>query len=175
MLARSAQQEGIMGFGEAIGTCLRKFVTFHGRARRSEYWFFVLFATLAGIAAGVVDQALPGTTQGAGPVTGLLNLVLFLPQLAVTVRRLHDSNRSGWVLLVLLVVIAGAVAGFATSLAILFDPTMLEMEKSSAFFGALAAAVIFLVPFIYLLVQMVRGGTHGPNRYGPDPKAAAAA
>jgi uncharacterized membrane protein YhaH (DUF805 family) len=82
-----------------------KYATFSGRSSRAAYWWFHLFALIAVIAALVVDVAI-GT---GGIVYGLVALALFLPNLAVTVRRLHDSGRSGWWLLIGLVPIVGFI------------------------------------------------------------------
>jgi uncharacterized membrane protein YhaH (DUF805 family) len=84
-----------MGFGDAIRSCFAKYATFSGRAPRSEYWYFVLFQALASIVAGVVSAKVE-----LNLITTLLELVLFLPALAVSVRRLHDIDKSGWWLLV---------------------------------------------------------------------------
>ncbi len=80
-----------MGFGEAISKCLNNYVTFSGRARRSEYWYFVLFNILASFAASALDMAI-----GTMILQLLVALGLFLPGISVTVRRLHDKDRSGW-------------------------------------------------------------------------------
>jgi uncharacterized membrane protein YhaH (DUF805 family) len=96
-----------MGFGEAISTCLSKYATFSGRARRSEYWFFALFEALVNIAAGVVDGVVNSSLIGA-----LAAIALFLPSLAVSVRRLHDIDRSGWWLLIGLIPILGWILLF---------------------------------------------------------------
>jgi uncharacterized membrane protein YhaH (DUF805 family) len=86
-----------MGFGQAIATCFRKYAVFSGRASRSEYWFFVLFQILLLIALMIVDAL---TFRGAVNVFATLAmLILFLPGLAVTVRRLHDVDMSGWFVL----------------------------------------------------------------------------
>ncbi len=84
-----------MGFGEAVSACFSKYATFIGRARRSEYWYFVLFQILVNVVANAVDHAM-----GSHVVSVLVDLVLFLPWLAVAVRRLHDVDKSGWWLLV---------------------------------------------------------------------------
>jgi len=87
-----------MDFMTAVRTCLSKFVDFSGRARRSEYWYFALFTFLVGIVTGILDAIL-GTdydNTSGGLVNTLVSLVLFLPSLAVGVRRLHDTGRSGW-------------------------------------------------------------------------------
>jgi len=78
-----------MTFGESISTCFSKYATFEGRATRSEYWWFFLFSFLASGAAGLMGET----------VSGLFSLAILLPSLAVGVRRLHDTDRSGWFLL----------------------------------------------------------------------------
>ena len=98
-----------MSFVDAIKTVLSKYVTFSGRARRSEYWFWALAIVLASLVASFIDRGL-GTDPGqVGPVSGLLGLATFLPNLAVTVRRLHDTSRSGWWVLIALIPIVGAI------------------------------------------------------------------
>lgn len=108
-----------MTFGAAVSSCLSKYATFTGRAPRSEFWWFWVFTLLVEIAAlfvggmlltgSVVEQ---GMAPGMGPgissmhgwyvyavpnwLAGLAHLLLFLPSLAVAIRRLHDVGRSGW-------------------------------------------------------------------------------
>ncbi|MGJ7442470.1 DUF805 domain-containing protein [Aquipuribacter sp. MA13-6] len=100
-----------MTFPEAIGTCLRRYADFTGRARRSEYWWFLLLVALVVAAGGLLDQAfgLVEPVEGGGPVAGLATLALLLPHLAVGARRLHDTGRSAWWLLLWLVPVGGAV------------------------------------------------------------------
>jgi uncharacterized membrane protein YhaH (DUF805 family) len=87
---------------------LRKYAEFSGRARRKEYWMFVLFQILAGIAAGIVDGIFgTGFQYGSGIVSLLVSLGLLLPGLAVSVRRMHDVNKSGWFILIGLIPIIG--------------------------------------------------------------------
>lgn len=77
--------------------CLRNYVNFSGRARRKEYWFFVLFTFIFSIVARLLDLLIFGPSGML--ISGLFGLAMLLPQLAVLVRRLHDTNRSGkWVL-----------------------------------------------------------------------------
>jgi uncharacterized membrane protein YhaH (DUF805 family) len=96
-----------MNFGQAIKSGFSNYVTFSGRAARSEFWYWTLFVVLVTIAAGILDRGLfdfdePTTTGVFGP---LVSLIFFLPGLAVSVRRLHDLDRSGWWLLLVLTVI----------------------------------------------------------------------
>jgi uncharacterized membrane protein YhaH (DUF805 family) len=98
----------IMTFGEAINSGFRNYVTFNGRAVRSEYWYWVLFATLVALVAGVIDSALfRNTVEDAGPVDAITSLVLFLPGLAVSACRLHDIGRTAWWLLIILTIVGG--------------------------------------------------------------------
>ena len=85
----------IMGFGDAIKSGFNKYVTFSGRAPRSEYWFWSLFTIIASIVAGIVDGILD-----LGFVGAIVSLGLFLPSLAVAIRRLHDIDRTGWWVLI---------------------------------------------------------------------------
>jgi uncharacterized membrane protein YhaH (DUF805 family) len=99
-----------MSFSEAVNSVLRQYATFRGRARRAEYWWFVLFSMLVSLVAGIIDAVLGTTMQsGVGFVGLVASLALLLPSLAVAVRRLHDTDRSAWWLLIALVPVAGAV------------------------------------------------------------------
>jgi uncharacterized membrane protein YhaH (DUF805 family) len=100
-----------MSFAEAVRSVLTKYVTFSGRARRSEYWWFVLAYSIAAIISAVVDAAIgTGSEFGNyGLVGGLLALVLLLPTLAVGCRRLHDTDRSGWWQLLGIIPVVGAI------------------------------------------------------------------
>lgn len=84
-----------MKFSESISVCFSKYATFSGRASRSEYWWFYLFWLLMYWATLIVDQVLVASV-GYGFTSIMLTLALFLPFLSVTVRRLHDTGRSGW-------------------------------------------------------------------------------
>ena len=86
-----------MSFGDAISTCFNKYAEFVGRARRSEYWWFFLFVILVDL---VVSRLSP-------TLSILATLALFVPNLAVGVRRMHDTGKSGWFLLVGLIPIVG--------------------------------------------------------------------
>jgi uncharacterized membrane protein YhaH (DUF805 family) len=100
-----------MSFAEAVKTCLSKYATFAGRARRSEYWWFVLFNVIVSIVAAIIDGA-AGTdleNSSTGVVGGIVALALILPSLAVTARRLHDTGRSGWWILIGIIPLIGAI------------------------------------------------------------------
>ena len=78
-----------MNFTQAITTGFQKYVTFSGRATRSEYWYWTLFTFIASVVAILVNSTL-FPFSGLSPVNTLVSLGLFLPGLAVSVRRLHD-------------------------------------------------------------------------------------
>lgn len=93
-----------MDFITAVKTGFGKFATFQGRARRSEYWFFMLFLILASTVFTIIDA-----TTGIGVLSLIFSLVTLIPVIAVSVRRLHDTNRSGWWYLLFLVPLVGAI------------------------------------------------------------------
>lgn len=85
----------MLGFPESVVRCLRKYATFRGRATRAEYWWFSLFNTLLGMVVYAAVQHLMGT-EAADGAASIVQLALFLPMLAVGVRRLHDIDFRGW-------------------------------------------------------------------------------
>jgi uncharacterized membrane protein YhaH (DUF805 family) len=90
---------------------LKQYATFSGRARRMEYWMFVLFNLIFAIVAMTLDNVL-GINFGEipyGPLYVIYGLAVFIPGLAVLVRRLHDTGRSGWWFLIALVPLIGGI------------------------------------------------------------------
>ena len=90
---------------------LKKYAVFSGRATRKEFWLFILLVVIASIAATFIDIAM-GTYDeevSMGPVGGLVTLALLIPSIAVSIRRLHDTNRSGWWYLLGIIPIANLV------------------------------------------------------------------
>ena len=90
---------------------LKKYAVFSGRSRRKEYWYFVLFTALISIALSIID-GLTGTYDvwaGAGLLGGIFGLAILIPSIAVSVRRLHDIDRTGWWVLIGLVPLIGWV------------------------------------------------------------------
>jgi len=92
-----------MGFVEAVKSFWSKYATFKGRSRRSEYWFIQLFLVLTNLAVAGIDLILMNgdierfVRNGGGGIVGLIWIVVtVVPALAVLVRRLHDTQRSGW-------------------------------------------------------------------------------
>ena len=107
----------------------KKYATFEGRARRSEYWYFVLFYVLVIFVLVIVD-GVTGTLNeeaGIGLLSGLFMLATILPSLAVLVRRLHDTDRSGWWALLNLIPFIGAL--------VLLVFTVLDSQPGANRFG----------------------------------------
>jgi uncharacterized membrane protein YhaH (DUF805 family) len=149
---------------------LKRYAEFSGRSRRKEYWLYTLFVIILSIICMLLDRALGlngilGTASAAaGEDMGALQLLLlvatFVPSLAVSVRRLHDGNRPGWWLLLMLIPYGLGLG-------------LMGAGAAGGQFGLLAVAGIFmligLIAAIVLLVFMCLPGTSGPNKYGPDP------
>lgn len=93
-----------VGFGEAISLYFRNFINFNGRSTRSEYWFAMLFLFVVSLCANVIDSLLLGD---AGILPVLINIAFFLPSLGLNIRRLHDSGKSAWYLLLGIIPFAG--------------------------------------------------------------------
>jgi uncharacterized membrane protein YhaH (DUF805 family) len=90
---------------------LKKYAVFSGRAQRAEYWYFILFNVLAMIALVIVDSITGSFSDdlGMGLLSGLYYLGVLVPSVAVSVRRLHDTSRSGWWLLIGLIPLVGGL------------------------------------------------------------------
>jgi uncharacterized membrane protein YhaH (DUF805 family) len=94
-----------MNFWQAITSGFSNYVTFSGRAVRSEYWYWVLFSIIGGLATEILDKAMFPDVAAASPLNAVFDLITFLPSLAIAVRRLHDINRTGWWVLITITVI----------------------------------------------------------------------
>jgi uncharacterized membrane protein YhaH (DUF805 family) len=157
---------------------LKRYAEFSGRSRRMEYWMFFVFQFLIGIAFWVLMMVVGGAAMmgGGGPgalmaagggimivmaLYALVGLALLIPGIAVAVRRLHDTNRSGWWLL-------APLCGYV----IMFIGTGMAASGSTGAGGILAmvGGIAVLVMALVLLVFMFLEGTKGPNRFGADPK-----
>lgn len=93
-------------FGTAITIGFRKYFDFRSRATRAEYWWFILFLTIGGFMAGLLDQFLGmGSSESSGPIQSLFQIVTLIPGISVGVRRLHDIDKTGWWSLLILTIL----------------------------------------------------------------------
>ncbi len=163
---------------------LKRYAEFSGRSRRMEYWMFQLFLFLVYIALMVLMMVVGGggmmmaggdpsaamAAGGAVLIIGglymLFALAMFIPSLAVSVRRLHDTNRSGWWIL-------APLSGYVI---MLIGTVMAAGSPDNPGLGGILAMVGLVAVIglgITLIVFMFLEGTRGPNQYGPDPKGEA--
>ena len=90
---------------------LKKYAVFDGRARRQEYWMFILFNIIITAVLALIDSLI-GTVirqAGFGLLQGLYDLAVLIPSIALTVRRLHDTGRTGWWILIVLIPVIGGI------------------------------------------------------------------
>lgn len=176
-----------MGFVEAVKTCLSKSIVFKGRARRSEYWWWVLFSCIVSMAMSIGDKLIPDTNMllvalyvlfavGVGIYLGIANM-------AVTTRRLHDIGRSGWwygasllynvaftiwIMIRIFGVAAGMDANSFANTDAMGDALLKDM---------LGEIIIGFIPYviysIVLLVWYCKDSQPGTNKYGDNPKEVA--
>ena len=98
-----------MNFQQAVQSGFSNYAKFRGRAARSEFWWFQLFIVLGGIVAAVLDLLANSNVLGGEPLATLFYLATIIPGLAVSVRRLHDTDSSGWWLLLGLIPLIGMI------------------------------------------------------------------
>ena len=154
-----------------------KYADFTGRAPRAEYWWFVLALIVAYIVIKIVEGII-GINHMVfgvyGPLSVLLWLGTIVPSIAVSVRRLHDTNRSGWWLL--LPIIPYCLAMFFGGAALFRAAAGMAQPGMMA---GLGAASLFLIlggiAWIVLLIFYILPGTPGDNRFGPNPYGASGA
>jgi uncharacterized membrane protein YhaH (DUF805 family) len=105
-------------FVGAIKKGFRGYVVWNARSTRSEYWWWTLFAVIVALVATVIDSAIFSADMSTdlGPVGAITSLALFLPGLSVWIRRLHDTDRSGWWTWILLIPIVGFIITLVFSL-----------------------------------------------------------
>lgn len=140
-----------VGFTDALRICFKKYATFTGRARRSEFWWFYLWFLIFSLFT-----------------CGLALIVFLIPLASVTVRRLHDTGRSGWWWGV------GALCNtiyYVIYYISLFSVISNNYDIPLAFIVFnIAYGVVSLVYSIVILVFLVQDSNAGVNKYGPSPK-----
>ena len=157
-----------MSFGDAIGECFFNYANFKDRAARAEYWWWVLFATIVLLIALALDFLI-FRNWSVGPFYVVFGLASLLPGFSVTVRRLHDTGRSGW-WLAIPVVLAVAVSVITIAGVITHgneQPSMgLLLVIGLLFILLLASSILLLV---WMALPSVPGNNaYGPNRYAGD-------
>jgi uncharacterized membrane protein YhaH (DUF805 family) len=143
---------------------IQKYADFSGRASRAEYWWFVLALIIAYIVVSIVESIV-GINHMIfsvyGPLSALLWLATIVPSIAVAVRRLHDTDRSGWWVLLPIVPYALAI--------VIAGPAIVAGGMGAGLGIAALFMLVGLLCGLLLLVFMVLPGTPGENRYGPNP------
>jgi uncharacterized membrane protein YhaH (DUF805 family) len=91
-----------MNFTDAVTAVFKKYTVFSGRSLRSEFWYWALFTLIISIILSILDSIVFDTKadSGTGPFSLIFSLATIIPTIAVTVRRLHDINKSGWWILI---------------------------------------------------------------------------
>lgn len=149
-------EQPTLSFGEAVYSAfIKNYANFSGRARRSEYWYFTLSQVVVNIIAFFTPS--PTVEVWGQPVSllyCLCNLAFFLPGLTVSVRRLHDIDKSGWNILMLYLMPLLSIFIFATS-----NPYLI--------FGWSVGCFIY---FIRLTIWFCKDSSEEENDYGPSPK-----
>jgi len=142
---------------------LKHYADFRGRAPRAEYWWWTLAVTITSVVLAYLDQMLTGPIYGdLGPLGLIQILALLVPGAAVTVRRLHDVDRSGWWFILNLWTYSTLLTG---SLKGSFRAIVDLMPVALTLIGVLAFLAIIVIMFVFMVTRR----TEGANRYGPDP------
>ena len=134
-----------MNFIESVQTCFKKFADFKGRASKSEFWFFVLFEVIYFFVAGFLLGAIGADDETINLAILILYIPIFIPGIAVTARRIHDFNQSGW-------------------MQCIFIPGFFADE----FLGT--GYVIYFVTFVLFAFYCSQSATNGKNKFGAKPK-----
>ena len=133
-----------MNFIESIQTCFKKFADFKGRASKPEFWFFVLFEVIYFVVAGFLLAAMGVSEETIGIATLILMIPVLVPGIAVTARRIHDFNQSGW-------------------MQCIFIPGFFADE----FLGT--GYVLYIITFALFAFYCSQGATSGKNKFGAKP------
>lgn len=142
-----------MSFFEAVKTALSKYAVFSGRARRKEYWYFILFKILVDFIIGFLGAVMQ-KPMAMSVLSIAFSLAFLLPSISVAVRRLHDTGRSGWWYL------------FGLPGSVLVGIARAHITESYSVYLALVSLVFIIPVFIWLCTD----SQPGTNRFGPNPK-----
>jgi uncharacterized membrane protein YhaH (DUF805 family) len=161
-------QENLMNFGDSIGETFFNYANFRDRAARAEYWWWVLFATVAVLLATALDYFV-FYGWSVTPFTLVIGLAAMLPSLSAAVRRLHDTNRSGWWVFLPIGAMALVIAGAVVAA---IDNPRNPLEGIGLFYVGVPLLLV-IATGILLIVLLLMPGDEGNNRYGPNRYAGA--
>jgi len=164
----------------AVKTCFKKYFDFKGRARRSEFWWFVLFVVLV----SSVLTFLSGLVPALGYLSAIFGLAVLIPELSALTRRLHDTSHSGWWVVLIALCALGYYGCFAyilgpniQNLASMTDPMELatamvdSIQASPVVAGIMVCCSLGTLFFSLInLIFAVLDSKWGENKYGPSPK-----
>lgn len=174
-----------MTFAGAIKACFKKFADFRGTATRPEFWYFTLFAALVGIVLSTLDSVIwpadnsnleSALTNRFSPLSDMANLIIFLPQLSVSVRRYRDAGFSAkWLLLWLapialaLIAAGGAITYALSSTAQTWEALIAVLLMfAPALFVALGVQIFFFVLSLKPTKTFAEGNKHAAKPSTPD-------
>ena len=179
----------MMPFWTAVKTCFRKYFDFTGRARRSEYWWFVLFYMLvsmawiflstffifAGFEAFSANEGAMFTTILTSMAFMIVPILIFIiPYYAAQTRRLHDSGHSGWWIVASFVVSLVYLGVYIALMKPVFNfesgPNFSENLSPTLLVLVSILSIISMVLSIVILVFTILDSERGENKYGPSPK-----
>ena len=142
----------------AVKTVYSKYATFSGRASRAEYWYFILFTIISGAALSVIDDTLASA----------FSIANFVPNIAVAVRRLHDTNRSGKLVIALTLVGIALLFIIVVSFAVGLSGAISGVSDAATggSIGFFVGVALFVALAIYWIYLMAKRGDEGPNRFG---------
>ena len=170
-----------MGFSAAIKTCFSKYARFSGRARRPEYWWFFVFVVVGSVIATLFDGFIFGFGTPESPATQILSpifsLAIILPAFAAGWRRMHDTGRPGWYLLIPIGVSIATMLGIMLGV---FGFSKMEMAgvdeevlRSAAgglgITGMAVMGIVQLIVSVLVIWWLTRPTQAGTNRYGEEP------
>lgn len=173
-----------MGFMAAVKTCLSKSVVFKGRARRSEYWWWILFSFIVSMVLSVGDRLVPNENMLVMALYALfvigVGVYLGIASIAVSIRRLHDIGRSGWWYGASLLYNFGwlvwmMVRSFGVAMGMDVDGFANSDAMGNALLEEMLGEIIisyipYLIYSVVLLVWYCKDSQPGTNKYGDNPK-----
>ena len=153
-----------VSFGDAVSRAFSSYCCFKGRASRSEYWWFVLFNVIIGIALSILGK-LTGSTNMQQVLPNLFSLAVLFPNLGLVWRRLHDVGLSG--AFYLWSIIPSIITGI---IAAIFSISLLSGSRSTLLIVLLACSgLITLIAAIVVFVKLCKPSQPAPNKYGDVP------